>query len=244
MNPMVRSVAHRLATSASPTAQRVGWRWLDLEQLGALFGTDKVDGWHTHLGRTNCAVYELYLKRWRRRRFTLLEIGVLGGASLRMWQAYFPMARIRGLDIDPNAALPGLDVTIGSQGDPKVLEQLLSPDLDCVIDDGSHINELTIASFEYLFPRLRSGAIYIIEDTINTYGPALLQWPGMGHNAGVSFENDRADIDALLARLSEDCDAPAYDAKRRALGDPPGLPSDRTVSFVHVWPGLVVIGRA
>ena len=36
--------------------------------------------------------------------------------------------------------------------------------LDLVIDDGSHLLEETRTSFETLFPRLRMGGLYVIED--------------------------------------------------------------------------------
>ena len=239
------TMARRLAARAPRATRRYGRRFLRLEQLGAWYGTDKVDRWHTHVGRTNCAIYERYLSAWRRKQFTLLEIGVLSGASLRMWQAFFPRARVRGLDIDPAAGSLGLDVTIGSQADPDVLEGLVSPDLAFVIDDGSHVIELTIATFEYLFPRLESGAVYIIEDTLNTYEPARSDWPGMSYNEGLSLENVRADFDAFLARLMHDCDAHPASVRQREGGDlEVDVGPDRTVSFVHVWPGLIVVGRA
>ena len=36
--------------------------------------------------------------------------------------------------------------------------------IDLVIDDASHVYEPTLASFETLFPHLRPGGLYIIED--------------------------------------------------------------------------------
>src|SRR5688500_7895228 len=69
-----------------------------LGHLGAIFGTNKAGA--EHIGESYCDVYERYLRPRRRRSFTLLEIGVQDGESLRMWRAYFPKARICGLDID------------------------------------------------------------------------------------------------------------------------------------------------
>jgi len=40
---------------------------------------------------------------------------------------------------------------------------------DLIIDDGSHINEHVIKSFEFLFPKLKIGGIYVIEDTQTSY---------------------------------------------------------------------------
>jgi demethylmacrocin O-methyltransferase len=222
-----------LRRRALDAASRVLPSAFPLARLGALYGTDKVDRWHTHLGRSNADVYAQYVKGWRRDRFSMLEIGVLDGASLRMWRSYFPRARITGLDIDPRVSAmerEGFRILVGSQTDEELLEKTVSPDLRFVIDDGSHVNELTIATFRYLFPRLPSGAIYVIEDTLNTYEPARIEWPGMECNRpGLNLDNKREDIDPLLLELQHDCDT----------GGP-----DRTVSFVHTWPGLILVGRA
>jgi demethylmacrocin O-methyltransferase len=214
-------------------ASRVFPKAFPLERLGALHGTDKVDEWHTHVGRTNAGIYDQYFKGWRRDRFSMLEIGVLDGASLRMWRSYFPKARITGLDIDPRVeamAKEGFRILVGSQTDKELLAGTSPSQLRFVIDDGSHVNELTIDTFRYLFPQLPAGAIYVIEDTLPAYEPARIEWPGMKYNRPeVNLDNKREDIDALLVDLQHDCD----------IGGP-----ERTVSFVHTWPGLVIIGRA
>jgi hypothetical protein len=55
-----------------------------------------------------------------------------------------------------------------SQSDRKILEHIvlneLADELDLVVDDASHTYEETKASFEILFPLLRPGGIYLIED--------------------------------------------------------------------------------
>jgi hypothetical protein len=99
-----------------------------------------------------------------------------------------------------------------------------------VIDDGSHVNELTIKTFEYVFPKLQAGSIYVIEDTHSCYEAALWTWPGMQYNdQDLSLENKREDFDTFLAGLFEDCDLHGH---------------ERTVAYVHVWPDTIVIGRA
>ncbi|MCH7790602.1 MAG: class I SAM-dependent methyltransferase [Acidobacteria bacterium] len=55
------------------------------------------------------------------------------------------------------------------QGDPEVAEILdveFGPDaqLDLVIDDASHLYEPSRRSFDMIFPRLRPGGVYVIED--------------------------------------------------------------------------------
>lgn len=212
---------------------------LPLRRVGGYHGTDKAR--IVHLGLSNLDVYERYLRDWRRRELAVLEIGVYRGSSLRMWQTYFPRARVYGLDIDPAAAerVRGeFEVFTGSQGDPELVGQALDrigPQLRLVVDDGSHVNQLTIASFDLIFPRLASGAIYIIEDLApGSYEAAWASWPGMEYNENVPLENRREDFDAFLADLMHDVDG---------MGSGRGR-AGRAVAFVHVWPGLVVVGRA
>lgn len=237
---------HRIATEA---ARRAPWT-LSLEQLGRIYGTDKAT--HVFNGRSYCAVYERYLRDRRRRRFALLELGVRGGGSLRMWQAYFTHARVIGLDVDPRApaSAPEFHVYVGSQDDRELLNRVVDehPDLEIVVDDASHMNPLTFASFETLFPRLRSGGIYIIEDlapgaygpdwpgaeTANADGAWGAAWPGHEYGPKVSLrDNRRADIEAFRNGLVYDCDLGPWD------NSVPG-----TVAFVHAWPAVLVIGRA
>lgn len=82
---------------------------------------------------------------------------------------YFPYARIVGLDIaEKKLELPPrITVMQGSQTDPATLDRLTTDygPFDIIIDDGSHIVEHVITSFVYLYPRMRSDGIYIVEDT-------------------------------------------------------------------------------
>jgi hypothetical protein len=219
-----------------------------LTKIGHVFGTDKVDPSHTRNGLAYTDVYERYLKEWRMRRFTLLELGVFRGDSLRMWNAFFPRATVVGLDLEPLAVERAreFDVTVGSQADPVALQGILDrhPDIRLVVDDASHVTSLILASFRYLFPRLARGSIYIIEDlSPGTYDdwpghdPALgAQWPGTGENPGTPRFAPRKEMDDFLLELVHDCDMGGG-----PFGEGPG---EKQVSFVHVWPSIVVVGRA
>ncbi len=53
----------------------------------------------------------------------------------------------------------------GSRHDPQhSAPRVLAEPIDVVIDDASHLYEPTRASFETLFPLLRPGGLYLIED--------------------------------------------------------------------------------
>lgn len=103
-----------------------------------------------------------------------LEIGVLGGQSLRAFREYFPRAdRLVGIDINPASlqyAKSGDDIhiEIGDQSDTTFMQNvsIKHGGFDVVLDDGSHLERDMVASFKALFPLLNDGGIYVIEDTI------------------------------------------------------------------------------
>ena len=106
----------------------------------------------------------------------LIEIGVAEGGSLEVWHEYFgPKCRVVGIDVEPKIEgklADGISVLIGSQSDEGVLEaaiSVLGGSVDIVVDDGSHRGRDQIATFEYLWPRLRDGGIYIVEDLHTAY---------------------------------------------------------------------------
>lgn len=110
-----------------------------------------------------------------RRKIKLLEIGVREGGSLQIFQRYFgENADIIGIDIDKRCS--ELDVAparirIGDQSDISFLKSVVEElgGLDVVIDDGSHLPEHQIASFQTLWPLLNIGGLYMVEDLHTSY---------------------------------------------------------------------------
>lgn len=139
-----------------------------LDQLGLAAGTDKASNGHGYL-----SMYEERFEPWVDREFDLMEIGVRFGRSIRVWHAWFPLARIIGIDITPitledEDRMPRYIFRRGSQFDGEFLDSLFEEfDPRIVIDDGSHLCDHQIFSFERIFPRLKPGSMYICED-INT----------------------------------------------------------------------------
>lgn len=145
-----------------------------LQAIGLKHGTDKA--WHHHY----CDRYEAAIGHLRDHQITLLELGIggdddpsAGGQSLRMWADYFPGGDIIGLDLYAKTLELPSNVTVykGSQSDPAVLQQIHDNhgDFDVIVDDASHVSSLTIDSFELLWPRLKPGGYYIVEDTHGSY---------------------------------------------------------------------------
>jgi hypothetical protein len=138
--------------------------------------------------------------------FTLLEIGVYHGQSLEVWKEMYPKAKIYALDINPDCAQyadpPRVKITIGSQADPHVLDDWLSQvtdPIDVIIDDGSHVMEHLRASFTHLFPKLRSGGVYVLEDLGTCYIP---EYGGALGNPGTMIEMLKSFVDDIHSHWS------------------------------------------
>ena len=98
----------------------------------------------------------------------VLEIGIFHGGSLLMWADYFPNAIIHGVDIEPKTVdHPRIKCHQVDQGSKEALVSLITTiggDFDFIIDDGSHIIKHQQISWAVLYPHLKSGGYYIIED--------------------------------------------------------------------------------
>ena len=139
--------------------------------LANYYGTDKLE--HGYL-----PWYETHLGELRDIPFTLLEIGVNTGASLRTWRDWFVFAEIIGLDIADDLMFTEQRISTYccDAGDPNALAQLELPDdLMVVIDDGSHkASDIAVAE-NVLWPKLSSGGWYVIEDLGTQFWP---EWEG------------------------------------------------------------------
>jgi hypothetical protein len=150
---------------------------MTLDEIGLSCGTDKASSHHGFLN-----FYERFLQEIRYGATTILEIGVYQAASLRMWEQFFPNATIIGLDIneDSRAYQSGrIKIEIGDQANPMTLAALSKHGpFDLIVDDGSHQWTHQITSFRYLYPHVKSGHYYILEDLDTGYGSYVAQYQG------------------------------------------------------------------
>ena len=152
-------------------------------------------------------IYEKEFSEWKNKSVTILEIGVSQGGSLQMWRRFFgPFSKIIGIDINSRYKKleeEGIYIRIGDQSDVKFLETIISefgvPDI--IIDDGSHIMDHVIKSFEFLYPKLSKNGIYVVEDLHTAYNKKF----GGGLESTNNFVNISKDfIDQLYALYSKD----------------------------------------
>jgi hypothetical protein len=108
----------------------------------------------------------------------MLEIG-LGctmkyGAdgSVKLWKKLFPRmdlweAEYNTICVEQTEIPPWLHVLIGDQSDPETLDRWIEEsggNFDVIVDDGGHTNCQIMTSFEKLWPHVKPGGLYFIED--------------------------------------------------------------------------------
>jgi hypothetical protein len=112
----------------------------------------------------------------------LLELGVSEGYSLRMWEEFFQTGNIIGMDIDISKFLSAqripydaslteiktgnITVYYGNQEVPNDLLKSLNyhSEYDIIIDDGGHTMKQQQITLGTMFPYVKSGGIFIMED--------------------------------------------------------------------------------
>jgi|TARA_B100000959_G_scaffold246590_1_gene272203 cephalosporin hydroxylase len=120
-------------------------------------------------------IYEENFSKYKKRKITILEIGIAKGGSLRMWKNYFSSdSKIVGIDINPECKKfekDNIKTYIGNQADVNflgsVIKDIGKPDI--IIDDGGHTSNQQILSFNYLFGHLNDKGTYLVEDTHTSY---------------------------------------------------------------------------
>lgn len=116
--------------------------------------------------------YSPFFEKLRNEPISILEIGIDRGHSIVALHDFFQNANIYGIDIN----LPPLNAKAHTlnrvqlfkidQTDKETLnKQFLNIEFDIIIDDGSHIPEHQILTFNHLFNnKLKQKGLYICED--------------------------------------------------------------------------------
>ncbi len=145
---------------------------MTLDELALKYKTDKSSKLHGYTEK-----YEQYFEKMRNDRFKLLEIGIQNGYSLKTWKEYFPNANIYGVDIVDCSHMDEdrIKTLRGSQNDLTFLKQINDEygPFDIIIDDASHNSADMRITLDYMFPLLKKGGIYVVEDINCVYWPEL-----------------------------------------------------------------------
>jgi hypothetical protein len=225
----LRRILHNFSGSTF-TIEGVGR--IELAQLCDKYGSDKGSlkklnhsyPWKPH------SYTEFYEFMFSHRRFeidTIFECGVgtsdlsfpanmgafgKAGASLRVWQEYFPKALIYGGDIDSSVLFSEgriktyyLDQTTPTSI-VSFFQQATQDEFDLMIDDGLHTFEAGWTLFNHSNQLLKQGGVYVIEDvrpwTLNKF--LELDFSSLGfsvHPVLFKGEHGKLDLSTLLVLI-------------------------------------------
>lgn len=150
----------------------------ELTELANKYLTDKgteFDGKHNFT-----EVYHKKLKHLKNKKLNILEIGILEGASAKMWRDYFTKSKIYCCDNNPEYVRGVLwedrifPFLLDQSSKLNILESINDikcKEYDIIIDDGSHNVKHQQQTFGLLFQYLKKGGIYIIEDLHTSLNP-------------------------------------------------------------------------
>lgn len=108
----------------------------------------------------------------------MMEVGVADGSSLLSWRDIFPNALCVGMDIHSAARLDGLtpdkdriEFHLGDQCQRvDCLNAAGVRKFDLIVDDATHQLDHTLLTLYWLWPYVRPGGMYVVEE-----------WPNVGH---------------------------------------------------------------
>jgi SAM-dependent methyltransferase len=207
---------------------------------------------HTKLAAPG--IYELYDEYFaplRDQPIALLELGVALGESLKTLGS----GTIVGVDIEDRGidfgAHPNVRFEVGDQRSDARLSEVCRKHapggFDLIIDDASHLGTWSLRSYNALFPYLKPGGLYMIEDWATGY---WTDWPDGGPFQQF-MPSDRDDVVekripshdyGMVGLVKYLVDEVMSSGIRESMSAPLTRP-DR-LDFMHVHKSIVVLRKA
>jgi hypothetical protein len=179
-------------------------------------------------------IYDRHFAPYRGKPVTVLEFGVAHGGSLQMWKHYFgPLARITGVDINPQCAAlteDDIEIVIGDQEDREFLGELARNlgSVDVLIEDGGHTATQQINTFEVFWPYISDGGVLLMEDLHTSY---WAKYGGGYKRPGTFIEYAKDLIDQQHAWHSREKDS--FDVDDYS----------RTIRGMHIYDSIIVFDK-
>ncbi len=146
--------------------------YTELCKLACKYGTDKSTyNIFTHR-HPYTPVYNMFLGQYRSKPIRIAEIGVLNGASIKMWHDYFGSeTEIHAFDIsqetlDSVSNIPNIHTHLLDSGNIEGLNTIFNSlgQFDIIIEDASHRLEHQVICVRECVKFLRPGGTLVIED--------------------------------------------------------------------------------
>lgn len=158
---------------------------IELDELFTYYGSDKTKHGYTSL-------YHSLFKYIKDKPIDLLEIGIgtmienvpssmvgyaLNGYKPGGCRDYFTKGNILGVYIQPDTQFSEERITI-SLGNSLIKDEIDSvlkdKMFDIIIDDGSHLDHHQLMTLRNVYPYLKTGGYYIIEDVLSKFGSKMI----------------------------------------------------------------------
>ena len=113
----------------------------------------------------------------------VMEVGVADGSCLLAWREVFPNATIVGMDIHHSDKAHGerIEFHLGDQRSQTDCERVTGcRKFDLIIDDATHLLEDTLRTLFYLWPSVKPGGLYVVEEFPNVgslWNNIASMWP-------------------------------------------------------------------
>lgn len=120
-------------------------------------------------------IYDYLFSKYKDKKITFVEIGILDGGSLEIWKKFFGnQARIIGIDLNPECKKfeeKGVEIFIGDQSSEIFWENFFKKvgKVDILLDDGGHTNLQQIVTIMKSIKNINDDGIIVIEDTHSSY---------------------------------------------------------------------------
>jgi hypothetical protein len=192
----------------------------------------------TEAGTKHPGYYSRYDRFFHKNSFTptsILEIGVHQGESTKVFATVYPHAKIVALDLDRHqhvdfSAFGNITYIGVDQTDTKRLEEVIKNEFpagfDFVIEDASHIGAYSHITFHTVFPHLKPGGIYIVEDWGTGYfddfvdGSRFQEYPLHFHDGNIPKRMPSHDF-GMVGFVKSLVDMTSEPDIRNKMSDPP-----------------------
>lgn len=193
-------------------------------------------------------IYAKYLGPIKNNHLKFLEIGIFEANGVKLWENYFPNAELHFVDITFEKVKYFSNRSVYHLADQANVSQLnaiinkTGSNFDIIIDDGGHTMVQQITSLCTLFPHVKSGGLYIIEDTHTSY------WQTYGGNG--TYDKPKAGPNTCIGFLKKLIDDVNYVGARTLIADhnkiTPELDKElsyfqRNIYSMHFYDSLCII---
>ena len=136
----------------------------------------------------------------------VMEVGVADGSCLLAWRDIFPNATIVGMDIHHSDKAHGdrIEFHIGDQRSKTDCERATAGrQFDMILEDATHKLDNTLLTLFWLWPFVKPGGIYVVEEWENVRGNEkniLALWSdssGCDYFFGVSKNTECVDVQLI-----------------------------------------------